>query len=59
MYDGVKAKLLQYIELQEQLYTRGKCGLSWVLLREKALFCAAELGSGMISKHRMVGCTVP
>jgi hypothetical protein len=34
MYDGVKAKLLQYIELREQLYTRVQCGLSWALLRE-------------------------
>ena len=35
MYDEVKEKLLQYIELREQLYTQDKCGLSWALLREK------------------------
>ncbi len=38
MYDEVKEKLLQYIELQ--------CGQSWALLREKALFFADELGFG-------------
>jgi hypothetical protein len=46
MYDEVKEKLLQYIELWEQLYTRDKCGLSWALLRGKALFFAAKLGFG-------------
>jgi hypothetical protein len=46
MYDEVKVKLLQYIELWEQLYTLDKCGLSWALLREKALFFAAELSFG-------------
>ncbi len=46
MYDEVKEKLLQCIELQQQLYTQDKCGLSWALLREKAVFFAAELGFG-------------
>jgi hypothetical protein len=43
-FDDVKEKLLQYIELRAQLYKRDKCGLSWALLREKALYYAEQLG---------------
>jgi hypothetical protein len=39
-YQDVKEKLLQYIELQAQLYKRDKCGLSWAVLKQKALFYA-------------------
>jgi lipopolysaccharide biosynthesis glycosyltransferase len=29
-YDNIKVKLLEYIELREQLYKQDKCRLSWV-----------------------------
>jgi len=44
LFDDVKEKLLQYIELRAQLYKRDKCGLSWALLKEKALYYAEQLG---------------
>jgi hypothetical protein len=37
-FQDVKDKLLQYIKLRAQLYKRDKCGLSWTVLREKALY---------------------
>ncbi len=43
-FDDVKDKLLQYIELWAQLYKRDKCGLSWAVLKDKALFYAEQLG---------------
>jgi hypothetical protein len=43
-YDDVRAKLIEYIELRERLYKRDKCGLSWALLKQKALVFAKQLG---------------
>jgi len=43
-YDDVKAKLLEYIELRERLFKRDKCGLSWSVLKHKALHFAEQLG---------------
>jgi hypothetical protein len=43
-YDVVKAKLLEYIELREHLYKPDKCGLSWSVLKHKALYFAKPLG---------------
>jgi hypothetical protein len=43
-YDDVRAKLIEYIELRERLYKRDKCGLSWALLKQKALVFAKNLG---------------
>jgi hypothetical protein len=43
-YEDVKERLLQYVELQAQLYKHDKCGLSWALLKQKALFYAEQLG---------------
>jgi hypothetical protein len=45
----VKEKLLKYVELQAQLYKRDKCGLSWALLKQKALFYAKQLGHDLNS----------
>jgi hypothetical protein len=45
-YDAIKARLLEYIELCEQLYLQAKCGLSWTLLQHKAEVFADELGYG-------------
>jgi hypothetical protein len=42
--DDVRVKLIEYIELQEQLYKRDKCGLSWALLKQTALLFAKNLG---------------
>jgi len=44
IYDDVKNRLIQYIELRSRLYTRDKCGLSWNLLKEKAMAFAEQLG---------------
>jgi hypothetical protein len=43
-FDDVKDKLLQYIKLRAQLYKRDKCGLSWAVLKEKALYYAEQPG---------------
>jgi len=48
-YEDVKEKLLKYVELQAQLYKRDKCGLSWALLKQKALFYAKQLGHDLNS----------
>ncbi len=45
-YEDIRAKLIEYIELRECLYKRDKCGLSWVLLKQKALVFAEQLGHG-------------
>jgi hypothetical protein len=48
-YEDVKEKLLKYVELQAQLYKHDKCGLSWALLKQKALFYAEQLGHDLNS----------
>ena len=45
-YGDIRAKLIEYIELRERLYKRDKCGLSWALLKQKALVFAEQLGHG-------------
>jgi hypothetical protein len=45
-YEDIRAKLIEYIELRERLYKRDKCGLSWALLKEKALIFGEQLGHG-------------
>jgi hypothetical protein len=45
-YEDIRAKLIEYIELREHLYIRDKCGLSWALLKEKALVFGEQLGHG-------------
>jgi len=42
-YKDVKEKLLQYVELQAQHYKHDKCGLSWAVLKQKALFYTEQL----------------
>jgi hypothetical protein len=44
LYDDVKDKLIEHIELSEQLYKRDKCGLCWAVLKHKALYFAKILG---------------
>ncbi len=41
---AVKDKLIEYIELREWLYKCNKCGLSWAVLKHKALYFAKNLG---------------
>jgi hypothetical protein len=48
-YEDVKEKLLKYVELRAQLYKHDKCGLSWALLKQKALFYAKQLGHDLNS----------
>jgi hypothetical protein len=43
-YDEVKDKIIEYIELREQLYKRDKCELSWTVLKHKALCFAKNSG---------------
>ncbi len=43
-YDDVRAKLIKYSELRKWLYKHDKCGLSWALLKQKALVFAKNLG---------------
>ncbi len=45
-YEEIRAKLIEYIELRERLYKRDKCGLSWSLLKQKALIFGEQLGHG-------------
>jgi len=45
-YEDVRARLLEYIQIRERLYIRDKCGLSWALLKQKALDFAKQLGHG-------------
>jgi hypothetical protein len=45
-YAPVEEKLLQYIELRSQLFTRDKCGLTYLYLQEKARNFASQLGFG-------------
>ena len=44
--EDIRAKLIYYIEPQEQIYKRDKCGLSWALLKQKSLVFAEQLGHG-------------
>mmetsp|Transcript_4384 Transcript_4384/g.5707 ORF Transcript_4384/g.5707 Transcript_4384/m.5707 type:complete len:339 (-) Transcript_4384:24-1040(-) len=43
-YIQVEEKLKVYLNLRSQRYNRDKCGVSWILIREKCLGWAAELG---------------
>ncbi len=49
-YEDIKARLLKYIELQERLCNQDKSGLSWGLLKQKALVFADQLGHGKTFK---------
>jgi Tc5 transposase DNA-binding domain/DDE superfamily endonuclease len=43
-YPEVETKIIQYLDLRAGLYKRDKCGVSWELLRLKAIKFANELG---------------
>ena len=43
-YVQVEEKLKAYLNLRSQKYKRDKCGISWILIHEKCLGWATELG---------------
>jgi len=44
IYDDVNERLIEYIELQARLNSQYECGLTWNLLKEKAMLFAEQLG---------------
>jgi DDE superfamily endonuclease/Tc5 transposase DNA-binding domain len=42
-YANVNAKIIEYIDLRRRLYQRDKCGVSYMLLKEKALDIASKV----------------
>ena len=43
-FEDVEKKLVDYINLRKKLYRRDKCGMSWVLMEEKAKLFAKQCG---------------
>jgi len=67
--EAVKLKLIEYVELRAKLYVRDKCGLNWIVLKEKALQYAEEEGIGRfnasagwldstLKKHKKIGVSL-
>ena len=40
----MEEKIKTYLNLRSQKYKKDKCGISWILIREKCLGWATELG---------------
>ena len=43
-FEVIEQKLISYIELRERRYQQDRCGLSWVIMREKCLQWAKDAG---------------